>query len=319
MLSFTFGSSKKIPQLGSCLLGACCDLQGRKINFTNSRTLVARCRDRPWRSSPLLAFLFLFSCVFARKKSKKNEKTKKNIEKITKIKNKKKIFFLKKKTSKKRGIQGVHPDGWKFFWNVTRNRGGESARQALLCGEGWKPWSRRWPDAKLTRVLVQTMRMVRPRNPKQLKHVLPLFHRLLFRGFPVLLSFLISCLPCLPLLFFHSNVRFFGRWTSWSSRATCCGSSRDDSEPWMHVELWRLGWCVVGLWIWPWSGHRLSRFRLRSRLSLVFSVLSKSVHDRRHGSKIKAHMRLEPVANRLQMVTITLEKTVIALLADQRW
>ena len=26
---------------------ACCDLQGRKINFTNSKTLVGRCRDRP--------------------------------------------------------------------------------------------------------------------------------------------------------------------------------------------------------------------------------------------------------------------------------
>lgn len=24
-----------------------CDLQGRKINFTNSKTLVGRCRDRP--------------------------------------------------------------------------------------------------------------------------------------------------------------------------------------------------------------------------------------------------------------------------------
>ena len=61
----------------------------------------------------------------------------------------------------------------------------------------------------------------------------------------------------------------------------------------MHVELWRLGWCVVGLWIRPWSAHRPSRFRLRSRLSLVFSVLSKSVHDRLMGSKIKAQMRFQ--------------------------
>ena len=61
----------------------------------------------------------------------------------------------------------------------------------------------------------------------------------------------------------------------------------------MHVELWRLGWCVVGLWIRPWSEHRPSRFRLRSRLSLVFSVLSKSVHDRLMGSKTKAQMRFQ--------------------------
>ena len=30
-----------------------CDLQGRRINFANSKTLVGRCRDRPSSASPL--------------------------------------------------------------------------------------------------------------------------------------------------------------------------------------------------------------------------------------------------------------------------
>ena len=33
--------------MNACL---CCDLKCRKINFTNSKTLVGGCRDRPWRS-----------------------------------------------------------------------------------------------------------------------------------------------------------------------------------------------------------------------------------------------------------------------------
>ena len=150
----------------------------------------------------------------------------------------------------------------------------------------------------------------------------------------------------------------------------------------MHVELWRLG---VSLDCGTLVGAPPPRFRLRSRLSLVFSVLSKSVHDRLMGSKMKAQMRFQTRARskeakqlrgragrlgaragwqgrertewwsgggrfgaviprfschaagfgrahglrrsskrspwriRLQMVTITLEKTFLALLADQRW
>ena len=36
-------------------------------------------------------------------------------------------------------------------------------------------------------------------------------------------------------------------------------------------------------------------------------------------ARSETKLQTEPVANRLQMVTITLEKTILALLADQRW
>ena len=36
-----------------CCNGSCCDVQGRKIKFTNSKTLVGRCRDRPSRALTL--------------------------------------------------------------------------------------------------------------------------------------------------------------------------------------------------------------------------------------------------------------------------
>ena len=41
-----------------------CVLQGRKINFTNSKTLVGRCRERDARHASLRFFSFYFSCFF---------------------------------------------------------------------------------------------------------------------------------------------------------------------------------------------------------------------------------------------------------------
>ena len=48
-----------------------CDVPGRKIDFTNSKNL-GLCCDGPWRSSRLLAFLFIFCPFFFwhKKKSK---------------------------------------------------------------------------------------------------------------------------------------------------------------------------------------------------------------------------------------------------------
>ena len=53
----------------------CCDLQGRNINFTNSKTLVGGCRDRPSRSKRLLAFIFNFSSFFFFANTKKKNET----------------------------------------------------------------------------------------------------------------------------------------------------------------------------------------------------------------------------------------------------
>ena len=56
---------------------------GRKINFTNSETLVCRCRDRPQRA-------LHWTCPIFKNLVKKNQKLKN--------KKKRKIFFEKKKT-----------------------------------------------------------------------------------------------------------------------------------------------------------------------------------------------------------------------------
>ena len=67
-----------------------CDLWGRKINYTSSKTLVGGCRDRPKRLRPfgwvsfhyfsffLLAFSCLFSCFFLRPPKIKIQKKIKN-------------------------------------------------------------------------------------------------------------------------------------------------------------------------------------------------------------------------------------------------
>ena len=76
----------------SLISATCCDLW---INFTNSTTLVGRCRDRP--SSPLL--LTCPNLKNVQKRNSKNQKISKNEEDETlKMKN----FFLieKSKTSK---------------------------------------------------------------------------------------------------------------------------------------------------------------------------------------------------------------------------
>ena len=65
----------------------CCNLQGRKINFTNTKTLVGWCRDRPWRA-------LLLTCPNVKNlqkiKTKQNEKKRKGEKKE-----------MKKKTCKK--------------------------------------------------------------------------------------------------------------------------------------------------------------------------------------------------------------------------
>ena len=71
---------------------SCCDLQGRKIIFTNSKTLVGVATERDARNACLRFFSFYFSCVvvlllaflailfacFWKKIKKKHEKHQKN-------------------------------------------------------------------------------------------------------------------------------------------------------------------------------------------------------------------------------------------------
>ena len=73
----------------------CCDSWGRKINFTNSKTSVGRCRDRPVTLVTLAfvsfhyIFLVFFAYIIFLKKTTKKEKTMKNKKHV--------FFFLKKK------------------------------------------------------------------------------------------------------------------------------------------------------------------------------------------------------------------------------
>ena len=109
---------------------SCCDLLGRKINFTNSKTSVGGCRDRQKRSCNAVAFLFIFPvfvfcCLrfffilfvlvfFAVTKNSKKKKR-------------------KIKETKEKGLQRGPPrDGSKKFFftrNVARNRAAIEAKK----------------------------------------------------------------------------------------------------------------------------------------------------------------------------------------------
>ena len=48
-----FSDSLTLTAMFPSVTGVCCNLQGRKMNFTNSKTLVGQCRDPPSSASPL--------------------------------------------------------------------------------------------------------------------------------------------------------------------------------------------------------------------------------------------------------------------------
>ena len=76
-----------------------CDLQGRKINFTSSKTLVGRCRDRPWRSFGLP------ECEQPQKNEKKRKQKKKQENMKINACPKKTVENLNKKLKKNKKIQ----------------------------------------------------------------------------------------------------------------------------------------------------------------------------------------------------------------------